>query len=86
MKIIEIKTLKDLPPYGKYVLVNGIDEKQYGTRQWHVCEMNDLEDGVEFEENGSFHWLTEKGTRITQVAHWAELPSLTKETYGYDKQ
>lgn len=76
MTITEIKTHGDLPPYGKYVLVNGIDEKMYGTRRWHACEMNDLEDGVEFKENGNFHWLTEKGIRITQVTHWAELPNV----------
>jgi hypothetical protein len=56
--------------------VSGIDEKQYGTRQWHICEMNDLEDGMEFQEDGSFYWLTENGTCITQVTHWFELPNL----------
>jgi len=74
-KITEIKTHNDLPKYGMYVLVNGIDENQYGLRKWHVCEMNDLEDGIEFQENGNFHWLTERGIRITQVTHWCELPN-----------
>lgn len=76
MKVKEIKKYADLPKYGTYVAVSGIDEKQYGTRQWHICEMNDLEDGMEFQENGSFYWLTEKGTNITQVTHWFELPNL----------
>jgi SepF-like predicted cell division protein (DUF552 family) len=84
MKIIEIKTYSDLQQYGKYVLVNGIDENQYAIRGWHVCEMNDLEDGVEFIEKGNFYWLTEKGTHITQVTHWMELPNLN-ETYGGNK-
>jgi hypothetical protein len=72
----KIETYADLPPYGKYVLVSGIDKKQYGIRRWHVCEMNDLEDGVEFRENGNFLWLTEKGTKIEDVTHWCELPAL----------
>jgi hypothetical protein len=72
----KIETYADLPLYGKYVLVSGIDKKQYGTRQWHVCEMNDLEDGMDFKENGQFFWLTEKGTKIEEVTHWCELPPL----------
>lgn len=74
LSINKIETGADLPPYGKYVLVNGIDNKQYGIRRWHVCEMNDLEDGVEFKESGNFLWLTEKGTKIEDVTHWCELP------------
>jgi hypothetical protein len=70
----KIETFKDLPPYGKYVLVNGVDKKQYGIRRWHVCEMNDLEDGVEFKESGQFYWLTESGGKIEEVTHWLELP------------
>jgi hypothetical protein len=76
MKINEIGHNKNLPPYGLYVVVSGIDEKQYGIRRWHVCEMNDLEDGMEFKENGNFYWLTEKGTNITSVTHWFELPNI----------
>jgi hypothetical protein len=76
MKIVTIKTNKDLPEYGKYVLVNGVDQSQYGIRRWHVCEMNDLEDGVEFKENGYFMWLTEKGTKIEDVTCWCELPNI----------
>jgi hypothetical protein len=72
----KIETREDLPEYGKYVLVNGIDPLMYGTRGWHVCEMNDLEDGVEFSWNGYFKWLTEKGTEIDEVTHWMELPSI----------
>lgn len=76
MEIKEINAFKDLPKYGEYVLVNGIDEKQYGERNWHVCEMNDLEDGQDFMEDGSFYWLTENGTKINKVTHWCELPKL----------
>ena len=73
-RIIKIKTAEDLPPYGVYVLVKGTDEAQYGIKRWHVCEMNDLEDGIEFAKNGSFEWLTEKGTKITGVTEWCWLP------------
>jgi hypothetical protein len=38
--------------------------------------MNDLEDGVEFKENGYFMWLTEKGTKIEDVTCWCELPNI----------
>ena len=71
-----IETYGDLPTYGKYVLVNGVDETQYGIRRWHVCEMNDLEDGMEFKENGRFYWLTESGRKIENVTHWCELPTI----------
>ncbi len=74
MKQIAIKTHTDLPEYGKYVLVNGINKKQYGIRKWHICEMNDLENGVEFKESGFFLWLTENGINIEEVTHWCELP------------
>ena len=74
MRITKIKTAEDLPPYGLYVLVKGTDEAQYGIESWHVCEMNDLEDGIEFAKNGSFEWLTEKGTKITGVTEWCWLP------------
>lgn len=73
---IKIKHYKDLPEYGRYVLVNGVDEQQYGIRNWHVCEMNDLEDGMEFKENGTFYWITESGRKIENVTHWCELPKL----------
>lgn len=81
LKIHKIETMGDLPPFGKYVLVKGTDEKQYGIKRWHVCEMNDLEDGIEFKENGKFVWLTESGRQITDVTEWCELPPLdeTKE-------
>lgn len=72
----KIETYADLPEYGKYVLVSGIDNKQYGVREWHVCEMNDLEDGMDFREKSQFFWLTEKGTKIEDVTYWCELPSL----------
>jgi hypothetical protein len=74
MKINQIKIFSDLPQYGKFVLVNGIDKKQYGIRQWYVCEMNDLEDGMDFKEKGGFYWLTESGRKIEDVTHWCELP------------
>lgn len=76
MEVKKIKKYKDLPKYGTYVAVSGVDEEQYGIRRWHICEMNDLEDGMEFKESGMFYWLTEKGTSITQVTHWFELPNL----------
>ena len=72
----KIETYTDLPLYGKYVLVSGIDKKQYGIRRWHVCEMNDLEDGLDYRDKGQFFWLTEKGTKIEDVTHWCELPAL----------
>jgi hypothetical protein len=70
----EIKIYADLPEYGKYVLVYGIDKNQYGLPRWHVCEMNDLEDGMEFKENGHFYWLTESGRKIDEVTKWCYLP------------
>ena len=73
--IRKIESDDDLPEYGKYVLVYGIDEKQYGIRRWHVCEMDDLEGGFDFKENGEFYWLTENGTKIDEVTHWTELPN-----------
>ena len=76
MNVKKIETYNDLPKYGKYVLVSGIDQKTYGIRRWHVCEMNDLEDGMDFNEKGQFFWLTENGTKIEEVTHWCELPSL----------
>jgi hypothetical protein len=72
----KIETYADLPEYGKYVLVSGVDNMQYDIRRWHVCEMNDLEDGMDFKENGQFFWLTEKGTKIEEVTYWCELPPL----------
>ena len=64
----------DLPEYGKYVLVNGIDKRAYNERRWHVCIMDDLEDGIEYREDGTFYWLTENGTKIEDVTYWCELP------------
>jgi len=72
----KIETYADLPEYGKYVLVSGIDKMQYDVRRWHVCEMNDLEDGLDYRDKGQFLWLTEKGTKIEEVTHWCELPTL----------
>ena len=72
----KIETYGDLPEYGKYVLVSGIDKQMYDTRRWHVCEMNDLEDGLDFRDKGQFFWLTENGTKIEEVTHWCELPPL----------
>ena len=76
MNLKKIETHFDLPDYGKYVLVKGINPKMYGIKNWHVCEMNDLEDGMDFIEKGRFFWLTEAGIRISNVTHWGELPSL----------
>lgn len=75
----KIETYGDLPEYGKYVLVNGIDKKMYNNRGWHVCEMNDLEDGLDYQDMGLFFWLTENGTMIDDVTHWCELPSSHSE-------
>jgi hypothetical protein len=72
----KIETYADLPEYGKYVLVSGVDKMQYDIRRWHVCEMNDLEDGLDYRDKGQFFWLTEKGTKIEEVTHWCELPTL----------
>jgi len=72
----KIETYADLPEYGKYVLVSGIDKMQYDVRRWHVWEMNDLEDGLDYRDKGQFLWLTEKGTKIEEVTHWCELPTL----------
>lgn len=71
----KIEKIKDLPEFGKYVLVSGIDKKQYGIRRMHVCCMDDLEDGVQFAKRGEFYWLTENGTKIEDVTFWRELPS-----------
>lgn len=49
---------------------------QYDIRRWHVCEMNDLEDGLDYIDKGQFFWLTEKGTKIEDVTLWCELPTL----------
>jgi hypothetical protein len=70
---IEIKKFKDLPKYGEYVLVCGINKKQYNKRELHVCEINDLEDSMDWRTKGSFHWLTENGTEIKDVTHWGHL-------------
>ena len=80
MGIKKIETYSDLPKYGSYVLVNGVDKKTYNTRRWHVCEMNDLEDGLDFRDKGQFYWLTENGTRIEEVTHWCNLPKLTNKS------
>jgi hypothetical protein len=69
-----VNTNGELPVYGTYVLVSGINSKTYGVRGWHVCEMNDLEDGMDFKEKGKFYWLTENGTKIEKVIAWCELP------------
>lgn len=74
--IREIKTYKDLPEYGEFVLVWGVDKSMYGIKAWHVCEMNDHEDGLDFRDSGRFMWLTENGTRIEDVTHWSNLPTV----------
>jgi len=63
-----------LPEYGKFILVIGTDDKQYGIERCHVCEMNDLEDGIEFKQTRQFYWLTESGRKIDKVTHWQQLP------------
>jgi len=71
----EIKTYADLPEYGTYVLAVGKDNSQYGVKRQHVVAMDDLEDGLDFRNNGEFFWLTENGTKIEEVTHWMPLPS-----------
>lgn len=71
-----IEKYSDLPEYGKYVLVLGTDKNMYDIINYHVCEMNDLEDGVDFAKSGKFYWLTESGRKIEDVTHWAELPKI----------
>lgn len=70
----KIEKIQDLPEYGKYVLVSGIDKNQYGKRRMHVCSMDDLEDGIQFRKTGEFFWLTESGRKIEEVTFWRELP------------
>lgn len=77
-EIHKIEDRNDLPEFGKYVLVFGTDKKTYNIPNWHVCMMDDCEDGYEYIENGYFHWLTENGTNIEDVTHWCELPELIK--------
>lgn len=66
---------ESLPQFGKYVLVLGTDNSMYGTENYHVCCMDDLEDGYEFSETGYFYWLTEGGRKIDNVRLWSELPT-----------
>ena len=53
--------------FGKYYLVCGIDKGVDNVRRWHVCSMDDLEDGVDYNKNGSFNWYTESGRKILDV-------------------
>ena len=72
----KIEKFEDLPKYGVDVLVSGIDKNQYGLRKFHVAQMDDLEDGVEFNRTGNFFWITEDGRKISTVTHWCELPKI----------
>ncbi len=74
MKPKKLNSDSDYPPYGKYVLVFGVDNSTYKVKRWHVCDMNDLEDGIQFQKTGEFYWTTENGTIIEDVTHWCELP------------
>lgn len=67
-----------LPKYGEYVLVIGVNKKTYADKAFHVCCMDDLEDGCEFMETGLFSWLTESGNRIEDVIAWMPIPKTTK--------
>lgn len=69
----KINNYKDLPEYGKSVLVYGVG-KTYSHPSFHVVAMDDLEDGLDFKENGNFYWLTEAGEAIENVRYWIELP------------
>jgi len=71
----KIECYNDLPQYGKYVMVLGIDNNMYDLENVHICMMDDLEDGFDFRYNGTFYWLTENGTKITNVNFWCEIPS-----------
>lgn len=75
----KIELIKDLPEFGKYVLVSGVDNSTYGKRRMHVCCIDDLEDGVQFRLRGEFYWLTESGRKIEEVTHWRELPEEPNE-------
>ncbi|MSX08863.1 MAG: hypothetical protein F2801_22015 [Actinobacteria bacterium] len=77
----EIITNVDLPEYGKYVLVLGIDRRQYSSTNYHVCYMDDMADGVEFMKNGNFYWLTENGTEIKYVRFWKEIEEIPLKNY-----
>lgn len=72
--MIKIENYKDLPEYGKSVLVYGIG-KTYSHPSFHVCTMDDLEDGLDYKDSGAFYWLTEAGERIENVKYWIKLPS-----------
>ena len=76
MELHKINDFTDLPKYGKDVLIYGVDKKQYDTPKFHVAQMDDLEDGIGFEKTGEFYWLTENGTKIEYVTHWAYLPDI----------
>jgi len=71
----EIKVFGDLPKYGKLVVVLGKDNKMYGDESYHICCMDDLEDGYDFRNTGFFYWLTENGAKITDVFYWCDIPT-----------
>lgn len=53
-----------------------VEDSKLLKKKLQVCEMNDLEDGLDFRDKGQFFWLTEKGTKIEEVTYWCELPTL----------
>lgn len=78
----EIITYNDLPEYGKYVIVIGRDKRTYDIESYHICCMDDGEDGYEFIKYGTFKWLTESGSSIQDVKYWCEIPTFIEpKTY-----
>lgn len=71
-KIIE--TYNDLPEYGKYVMVLGKDIRIYNKETYHICCIDDNEDGYEFNKTGYFNWLREDGVKIHDVKYWCDIP------------
>ena len=75
MEYHEIKTYGDLPEFGKYVIVIGTDKNMYNMESYHICCIDDGEDGFEFKTSGYFIWITENGTKISDVKYWCEIPT-----------
>ena len=76
--VIKLEEGAKLPLFGEFVLVYGVDKKVYGNKEWHVCSIDDLEDGIDFHNGGTWYWLKEDGTKIENVTHWTYLPSKPK--------
>lgn len=57
-----------------HLIVLGKDCKTYNSESTHICCMDDGEDGYEFTQTGFFNWITENGTKISDVKYWCEIP------------